>query len=106
MDGQISAVWHSSRESPARAMFELSTHPALLEPLTALLGTDELSFHRGLCRPKLPGILDAGFPWVSCTIMTRARCHTCLLTDPASRRDSIRTVSISTRTVASRKGAS
>lgn len=60
---QIVEVWKSTPEAPARALFELVTHPALLGPIAELLGGPELCFHRGLCRPKLPGVTDAGFPW-------------------------------------------
>ena len=59
----MNEVWLSTDEEPGHAMFELVTLPSLLEAVGTVLGTRELSFHRGLCRPKLPRREEAAFPY-------------------------------------------
>ena len=54
-------VWVPSAEESGREMFNLAMQPRLLRVLACILGP-ELSFHRGLCRPKLPDLPHSAFP--------------------------------------------
>ena len=44
-----------------RELFDLATQPRLVRVLERILGP-ELSFQRGLCRPKLPDLPHSAFP--------------------------------------------
>ena len=54
-------VWVPSAEESGRELFNLATQPLLLRVLARILGP-ELSFQRGLCRPKLPDLPHSAFP--------------------------------------------
>ena len=58
----MNVVWMPTAEHPARELFELVTDPRLVAPLRHILGP-RLCMHRGICRPKLPGVPDAAFPF-------------------------------------------
>lgn len=59
----VQPVWSSCAEEPCKAVFDIVTDSRLLKVVSTLLRGQELSFHRGQCRPKLPGThQNAAFP--------------------------------------------
>jgi hypothetical protein len=59
----MNEVWMPTPDRPARAMFDLCTNPRLVRVVQTLIGATELSYHRGICRPKLPKTAAAAFPF-------------------------------------------
>lgn len=58
----MNEVWMSTPSEPAGEMYDLVTHEKLVAIVAQLCQTQKLSFHRGICRPKLPGTAAAAFP--------------------------------------------